>query len=118
MWVEHGERNAIYNSLETKANVPGSKMYVTAPACTDCARAIIQSGIKDLFILKSTFDIWMSHPAWIGKLQASLDMFKQGDVNCEIVDAAIWGNFNIRVSGKIYSLSGTRVNEISPGASN
>lgn len=111
MMVEHGERNAIYNSLKTNARVPGSKMYITAPACTDCARAIIQAGIKDLYILNSTFSIWMNHPAWIGKLQTSLDMFKLGGVNCQIIDAAVWGDFTIRVSGKLYKFSGTSVNE-------
>lgn len=112
MWVEHGERNAIYNSLSTNAKVPGSKMYITAPACTDCARAIIQSGIKNVFVLKSSFELWMQHPMWIDKLPQSLNMFDKGNVKFEVLDVNIVAEFKIRISGKLYSISGTSIHEI------
>ena len=46
-WVEHGERNAIYNAARQGISVKGATMYLNyaVECCTDCSRAIIQSGI-------------------------------------------------------------------------
>lgn len=44
-WIEHAERNAIYNAARSGAVTEGCTIYVTRFPCADCARAIIQSGI-------------------------------------------------------------------------
>jgi len=46
-WVEHAERNAIYNAARHGISLNGCVMYLNwAPTpCADCARAIIQAGI-------------------------------------------------------------------------
>ncbi|MCR8724997.1 deoxycytidylate deaminase [Frigidibacter sp. ROC022] len=44
-WVEHAERNAIYNAARAGTAVEGCTIYVNRFPCADCARAIIQSGI-------------------------------------------------------------------------
>lgn len=45
-FFEHAERNAIYNACLTGTSLKGCVMYATHAPCPDCARAIIQSGIK------------------------------------------------------------------------
>jgi len=47
-YFEHGERNAIFNAARKGHALNGSKMYLTAPPCADCSRAIIQVGIIEL----------------------------------------------------------------------
>lgn len=47
-WVEHAERNAIYNAARAGTSVAGAKIYVSLFPCADCSRAIIQSGIVEL----------------------------------------------------------------------
>lgn len=47
-FVVHAEANAILNS---KANLKGSTVYVTLHPCNDCARLIIQKGIKRVVYL-------------------------------------------------------------------
>lgn len=47
MWTEHAERNAIYNA---RAVLDGCTIYIHWYPCTDCARAIIQSGITSLVV--------------------------------------------------------------------
>ncbi|USG62018.1 deaminase [Sneathiella marina] len=47
-WFEHAERNAIYNAARFGAAISGCTIYVNRYPCADCARAIIQSGIKTL----------------------------------------------------------------------
>ena len=47
--VEHAERNSLYNMARAGIPSDGCTMYCTwGPPCADCARAIVQSGIKEL----------------------------------------------------------------------
>ena len=45
-WFEHAERNAIYNAARVGTPLDGCTIYINRYPCADCARAIIQSGIK------------------------------------------------------------------------
>ena len=45
-WVEHAERNAIYNAARAGVALAGCTLYVNRFPCADCARAIIQSGLS------------------------------------------------------------------------
>ena len=49
-WVVHAERNAILNSHGADLN--GSTLYVTFFPCNECAKSIIQSGIKKVVYLR------------------------------------------------------------------
>lgn len=52
-WFEHAERNAIYNAARIGVSVKDSTMYLTTGVpCIDCARGIINSGIKKVFCVK------------------------------------------------------------------
>lgn len=46
-WFEHAERNAIFQS---PTDLTDCTMFVTHAPCADCARAIIQSGIKAVVV--------------------------------------------------------------------
>lgn len=45
-WMEHAERNAIYTAARTGFRTVGATMVITHAPCMDCARAIVQAGIK------------------------------------------------------------------------
>ena len=47
-WFEHAERNAIYNAARAGTSLAGCKIYVNRFPCSDCGRAIIQSGITEV----------------------------------------------------------------------
>lgn len=49
MWAEHAERNAIYAAARKGFPTKGCSILVTHPPCMDCARAIVQAGIKQVF---------------------------------------------------------------------
>jgi dCMP deaminase len=52
-WIEHAERNAIYNAARVGTPIDNSEIYLTSGLpCCDCARAIINSGIKKVFCKK------------------------------------------------------------------
>ena len=46
MYVCHAELNAILNNAH--GNLRGSRVYVTLFPCNECAKAIIQSGIREI----------------------------------------------------------------------
>lgn len=46
LWTEHAERNAIYQAAMNGVSVNRCLIYTPWLPCADCARAIIQSGIK------------------------------------------------------------------------
>ena len=45
LWMEHAERNAIYNAARVGTPTKGCTIYIQSMPCMECARAIIQSGI-------------------------------------------------------------------------
>lgn len=46
-WMEHAERNSIYNAVRTHTDIRNSNMLLTCGIpCADCARAVIQSSVK------------------------------------------------------------------------
>lgn len=55
-YVVHAEKNAIYNANKS---VIGSKLYVTHFPCNECAKDIIQAGIKEIHYLSNPYkDEW------------------------------------------------------------
>ncbi len=49
LYVCHAELNAVANFPGEKSGLMGSKLYVTLFPCNECAKLIIQSGIKQVF---------------------------------------------------------------------
>jgi dCMP deaminase len=50
LWMEHAERNAIYNAARCGTPLEGCTLYVEIMPCMDCARAIVQAGIREVII--------------------------------------------------------------------
>lgn len=60
-YVVHAEMNAIYNACLNGTSLDGSTMYVYGlPVCSECAKGIIQVGIKHVVFLvdERIPDIW------------------------------------------------------------
>ena len=49
-WVEHAERNAVYNAARKGIRLEGSIAYLNwePTPCSDCTRALIQAGIVEI----------------------------------------------------------------------
>lgn len=54
LYVCHAELNAILNYRGT-GNMSGAKIYVTLFPCNECAKAIIQSGIKEVIYMSDKY---------------------------------------------------------------
>lgn len=59
-FVVHAEMNAIYNATYSGTSLDGSTLYIYGlPVCSECAKGIIQVGIKKVVIEKSKeLDNW------------------------------------------------------------
>lgn len=80
MYVEHAERNAIYNAAFAGTSLKGSICVVTMFPCADCARALIQSGIKTVITKK------MEKPRWEAHWEISREMFAEANVKVIYID--------------------------------
>jgi len=63
-WYSHAELNAITNAARVGTPLAGSSLVVTHPPCMDCARAIVQAGIKQVYTIRPNdeFSIrWSEH---------------------------------------------------------
>ena len=57
-YVVHAELNAILNAYGR--NLQGSRLYVALFPCNECAKAIIQSGVREIFYLSDKYADSMS----------------------------------------------------------
>ncbi len=60
LWIEHAERNAIYNAARAGTSTEGCSIYVDIMPCMDCARAIVQAGIRVVVIAKERMSAYSS----------------------------------------------------------
>ena len=71
-FVEHAERAAIMQALLRQESLEGATLYCTRFACSDCARAIIWSGIKRV-VFASGF---AGEAKWLLAQRAAKDMLR------------------------------------------
>ena len=111
-WMEHAERNAIYNAARRGIELLDCRLYVPWMPCTDCARGIIQTGISDVIVHKNGQDFYDEHTngKWIDSYKRTKLMFKEAGVNlkfitCDIVIPEIYMN------GKIHNAMTVSLNK-------
>lgn len=75
-YVVHAELNAILNSQGRNLN--GSTLYVTLFPCNECAKAIIQSGIKEVVYLSDKYKDLPSTIAAKTMFEAAGVKFREG----------------------------------------
>ena len=56
MYVCHAEANAINNYLGSRKDLRGSRIYVDLFPCNECAKQIIQAGIKEVVYLSDKYN--------------------------------------------------------------
>lgn len=67
-YVVHAEANAILNAT---TNINGSTIYVTLFPCNECAKLIIQSGIKEIVYADNKYSNTESHQVSLRLLEAA-----------------------------------------------
>ncbi len=81
-FVVHAEMNAIYNATYSGTSLDGATLYVYGlPICSECAKGIIQVGIKKVVIEKSK-----ELDNWNQSVGLSQEMFIEAGVELVIKD--------------------------------
>lgn len=84
--MEHAERSAIYNAASNGYSTNHCVMFATWASCADCARAIICSGIKELYIHKQAIEIGKNHRDWQESINIGFLMLKEANIKIEELD--------------------------------
>ncbi|MFX1735399.1 deaminase [Paraburkholderia sp. A1RI_3L] len=74
--IEHAERAAIFDALASHADLSNATIYCTRFPCSDCARAIVWSGIKRA-VFGSGF---AGEKRWLTSQRAALRILRDGGV--------------------------------------
>lgn len=98
-FIEHAERNALYDAAKKNNIYPGS-MTLVCPwaACSDCARAMIQMGVIRLITHKQVHEL--PSMRWMESIELANDMFREAGVEVVYFDGVL-GSVPIRVNGDV-----------------
>jgi dCMP deaminase len=102
-YFEHAERNAIYTAARLGNKVAQSTMYCPWAACCDCARGIIQSGVKTLVMHKERMA--MTPERWADDVNEALAMLVEAQVVLEYYEGPIEGAGGVFVNGTMWNPS-------------
>lgn len=78
-WVEHAERNAIYNAARAGVSTNGCTVYLSGPPCTNCAKGLIQAGIRK--VVMTTQNPFAGRKDWKESIQFAIDMLEEAGVD-------------------------------------
>ena len=79
--VVHAEENVIYNATYNGVSLDGATLYVTGlPTCSDCAKGVIQVGIKKVIMRAECPDLWID--SW----NLTQQLFKEAGVFYELIE--------------------------------
>ncbi len=99
-YVEHAERNVIYKCAERGISSSGLIMYCPWFACTDCARAIIQSGISAVVGHEKFYE--HTNKRWNESTKLGIEMLKEAGVLTKLWNGKIGNNISVLINGNIF----------------
>jgi deoxycytidylate deaminase len=93
-WIEHAERNALYNTIRTGKGIPeGSTMYITWLPCSDCMRGILRSGISRLVVHRQGQELYLKLSGQTNNWQESnkrvMQMIEESGIQFDYLDLKI-----------------------------
>ena len=97
-WMEHGERNAINNAANVGIPLKGCVMYTHGIPCTECARSVINAGIRKIVYHEQ----WMAMcpKKWKDEAEISKEMFFEANVTLYPFRDLIINTVTGRIDGK------------------
>lgn len=83
-FVEHAERNAVYNAARMGTPLKGCVAYMESPPCKDCGRALIQAGIKEIVV--TTNNPFVNRDDWSDSIKFACDLLTESGVKVTWTD--------------------------------
>lgn len=84
-WVSHAEENSIVTSARHGTSLENCTMYVTAMPCMNCARLIVQAGIRE--VVCKPFEINPNNKVrnWEEDLKRTVMLFREARVELRVI---------------------------------
>lgn len=101
--TEHAERRAIYKAAKYGVALENGTLYSTWAACTDCARAIVESGLARLVRHHPPHDDAVDR--WLESVALGDEIMKNGGVEIVDIHGPIKEGFKILRGGVIFDPS-------------
>jgi len=79
LWIEHAERNSIYNAARVGIPLINCTLYTNGLPCADCARAAIQAGIKEI-VIDADWDKGSNRDQWKNSQSCAMTMLQEAGV--------------------------------------
>jgi deoxycytidylate deaminase len=104
-YIEHAERDAIYAAARAGISLAGATLYVNWAPCFDCFRAIVATGIKEIFIHKEGHEAYTQAAAETGHTvdwgaERVLEAFDRSPVKLNMFSATFDGTVKGVFRGK------------------
>lgn len=87
--VVHAENGAIFDAAKHGKRVDGATLYCPFYACTECAKAIIQSGIKRVVGHAHLMSLASDHTTWVQSIIDAWNMMHEAGVECVLYDGIV-----------------------------
>ena len=84
-YVCHAEANAIYNAARLGRPTLDSTMYTIGMPCAECAKAIIQAGIKEV-VIHADESVNFTHGKWAESCALSISLFTESGISVRLFD--------------------------------
>ena len=104
-WSEHAERNCIFHCARNGISTLGTVLYTQGLPCSDCTRAIIQSGIKEIVLHEGwehDVSVGITRDKWTESGQRSDIMIYESRVNVRIFSGKL--GVKTMINGDIYEV--------------
>lgn len=99
-YLEHAERNSIYAACREGYNTEYATMFCPWFSCHECAKGIIQAGIKRVVGHKQAFDQYGAG-SWDESIAIGNQMFKEAGIITDYYDGEI-GGVEIILNGEVW----------------
>lgn len=79
LFTAHAEANAVFQAARHGVRLKGASIYITHPPCAECAKAIIQAGIIEVWY-RQPEDPAIYQYRWGESFAASSTMFREAEI--------------------------------------
>lgn len=83
-WFEHAERNSVYHCARHGIATEGVVMYTQGIPCSDCARAVVRAGIKEVVVHEEWQKLFIDNKKWEESIRRSKIMFEEAGIKVRV----------------------------------
>lgn len=87
--VVHAENGAIFNAAKHGKATRDSTLYCPFYACSECAKAIIQAGVKTVIGHAQLMALASEHTTWVESIVDAWNMLHEAGIGCELYDGVV-----------------------------